>query len=139
MWGSGAARRRRQLALKEMVAAATATQRYAAPWRSSPAVWQHFNNESEILTHLLKTWRNALAGAVYVAIEQGGLDHGVAVKQAFETISRRHRGVRQILEAHQEHPAISAAMRKEAALLDSLVEGGPLSRTEHVARLVAAA
>ncbi len=130
MWGSGAARRRQQLAVKEMVTAACASQNYQAPWRSSPAVWEHFRSEAEILTHVQKTWRNALAGAIYVAIEQGTGEMTAEVSKAFDTISRRHAGIRRILEANRDHPAIRAAMAKEASLLSSLVEGDTVTPSQ---------
>ena len=142
MWGSGAARRRQQLAAKQMVAAAEATGDYTAPWRSDPSVWEHFSTEADILVHLQKSWRNALAGAIYVAMEQGGpsgSDLTTTVDTVFETIARRHRGVRAVLEAHREHPAIRAAMAKEETLLASLRAGTQVTPGRHVARLVAAA
>lgn len=106
-----------------MVAGAVRTGDYTSPWRSCPAVWEHFRDEAGILRHLQLTWRNALAGAVYVAIEQGTGDLPRDVTQAFEATRRRHTGVRRILEAHQDHPAIRQAMHKERALLSCLVAG----------------
>jgi hypothetical protein len=123
MWRSGAARRRQQEAVREMVATAARTGSYDAPWRSSPEVWEHFRDEAELLRHLQQTWRNALAGAVYVAIERGEGDLPEDVTRAFQTTARRYDGIRRILEAHQDHPAISAAMRKERSLLSCLVSG----------------
>jgi hypothetical protein len=123
MWRSGASRRRQQLAVSEMVAAADRAGSHHAPWRSVPSVWEHFRDEAEILRHLQQTWRNALAGAVYVAIENGDGDLPTDVTTAFEAMRRRHAGVRKVLEAHQEHPAIASAMRKERALLSCLVAG----------------
>ena len=135
MWRSGVARRRQQAAVSEMVAAAGRSDNYVAPWRSAPGVWEHFRDEAEILRHLQHTWRNALAGAVYVAIEQGQGDLPNDVTRAFEATCRRHSGVRKVLEAHQDHPAIASAMRKERALLSCLVSG---LATEAVGDLTAA-
>lgn len=123
MWRSGLARRRQQTAVSEMVTAASRSGNYVAPWRAAAGVWEHFRDEAEILRHLQHTWRHDLAGAVYVAIEQGQGDLSNDVTTAFETTSRRHSGVRKILEAHQDHPAIASAMRKERALLSCLVDG----------------
>ena len=104
-----------------MVAAAHRTGHYTEPWRSTPGVWEHFGSESEILQCLQRTWRNALAGAVYVAIEAGNGDLAADVARAYEATCRRHPGVRQILRAHCGHPAIAAAIRKEQALLSCLL------------------
>jgi hypothetical protein len=123
MWGSGVAKRRQQTAVNEMVAAASRSGSYTEPWRSTPGVWEHFRDEAEILRHLQRTWRNTLAGAVYVAIEQGEGDLPGDVTRAFETTCRRHSGIRKILEAHRDHPAIASAMRKEGSLLSCLVAG----------------
>ena len=138
MWRSGAVRRRQHLAVTEMVARAQRTGDYTAPWRATPSVWEHFRDESEILTHLQQTWRNALAGAVYVAVEQGDGDLPADVSRAFETTCRRHAGVRRVLEAHRDHPAIARAMRKEQSLLSCLLAGLSADADEQVHDLTAA-
>jgi hypothetical protein len=119
MWGSGVVRRRRHVALAEMVAAAGRMDSYAQPWRLTPRIWEHFRDEASILEELQRDWRTALAGEVYVAIEAGEGDLQADVLKAFTTVSRRHTHARRILEAHADHPAIAAAMRKERALLAS--------------------
>ncbi len=120
MWRSGATRRRQQIAVSQMLEAAQRSGEHIAPWRSSPAVWEFFSDEHDLLRHLQQTWRNALAGAVYVAIEAGDGDLRADVTHAFATVCRRHAGLRKVLEAHADHPAIAAAMRKERALLTSV-------------------
>ena len=117
MWRTGAMRRRSDAALLEMIDNAVRWGSFDSPWHSTPQVWQHFNNEGEILSQLQRQWRTALAGAIYVAIEAGNGDLQADVTRAFEKVQRKHRGLRKILEAHAEHPAIAAAMRKERALL----------------------
>lgn len=119
MWGSGVVRRRRHLALAEMVAAAGRCGRYEQPWLLTPRIWEHFADEGSILEELQRDWRTSLAGEVYVAIEAGQGDLQADVAKAFLTVSRRHSHARRILEAHADHPAIAAAMRKEHALLAS--------------------
>ncbi len=121
MWRSGAGRRRQQLAVNEMVAAAHRTGSYREPWRSTPGVWEHFRSEAEILRYVQRAWRTALAGAVYVAIDAGNGDLAADVARAYEATCRRQPGVRQILQAHCNHPAIAAAMRKEQMLLAGLL------------------
>jgi hypothetical protein len=103
-----------------MIEAAQRSDHYSAPWRSAPAVWEFFSDEADLLRHLQQTWRNALAGAVYVAIEAGDGDLQADVNKAFTTVCQRHAGLRKVLEAHADHPAIASAMRKEKALLTSL-------------------
>ncbi len=123
MWRSGATRRRQQLAVSQMIETARRSGTWSAPWRSAPAVWEFFADESALLRHLQQTWRTALAGAVYVAIEAGDGDLQADVTRAYTTVAQRHTGLRQVLEAHADHPAIAAAMRKERALLASLALG----------------
>ncbi len=106
-----------------MIEAAQRTGSYTAPWRSTPGVWEFFSDEADLLRHLQTTWRNALAGAVYVAIEAGEGDLQADVTKAYATVCSRHPGLRKVLEAHAEHPAIAAAMRKEKALLTSVALG----------------
>ena len=124
---SGVVRRRRHVALSEMVAQAHRSGELDAPWRLFPAIWEHFRDEAEILRELHQDWRTAFAGAVYVAIEQGEGDLQQDVLAAYRSLQRRYAGVRALLEHHAGHPAISVAMRKERALLSSFsifAEGG---------------
>ncbi len=117
MWNSGITRRRRHTALTEMVELAERTGSYTAPWRAAPHVFEFFRDEAELLRQLQHDWRTALAGAVYVAIDSGDGDLQADVTRAFQRIQKRYAGTRAILEAHQDHPAIARAMRKERALL----------------------
>lgn len=116
---SGAVRRRRHVALAEMVAQAAHSGELDAPWHRFPAIWEHFRDEAEILRELHQDWRTAFAGAVYVAIEQGEGDLQQDVLTAYRSLQRRYAGIRRLLEHHADHPAIAAAMRKERALLSS--------------------
>jgi hypothetical protein len=123
MWRSGATRRRQQIAVSQMVDSAQRSGDYTAPWRSHPAVWEFFSDESDLLRHLQQTWRNALAGAVYVAIEAGDGDLQADVTKAYARVTRRHAALRRVLEAHADHPSIATAMRKEQSLLTSVAQG----------------
>lgn len=116
---SGAARKRRHTVLAEMVEHAERSGDLDAPWETYRAVLEHFRDDGEILRTLHDDWRTALAGAVYVAIEQGQGDLRKDVQTAHDAIRRRYRGVRRLLEHHADHPAIAAAMAKERALMDS--------------------
>ncbi len=122
MWRSGVMRRRSHAALLDMIDEAARAGSYEAPWRFTPHVWQHFRSEADILCQLQRQWRTALAGAIYVAIEQGEGDLRSDVSAAFEKVKRKHQGLRKVLEAHADHPAIAAAMRKERSLLGDLVD-----------------
>lgn len=117
MWRSGVIRRRRQSALATMVENAMRTEDFSAPWDATPEVWEQYANPGEILRDLQHKWRTALAGEVYLAIESGNGDLPHDVLQALEKVRRRYSGVRHILEANADHPAIAAAMRKERSLL----------------------
>ena len=119
MWRSGVMRRRQDAVLLEMIDNAARTGSYESPWRAAPAVWDFFRDEAEILCHLQRQWRTALAGAVYVAIEAGDGDLQRDVMTAFSKVNRKHHALRAVLEAHADHPAIAAAMRKERSLLSA--------------------
>lgn len=121
MWRSGVLRRRSDAALVEMIENAVRWDSFDSPWHSTPQVWQHFRDEGEILCQLQRQWRTALAGAVYVAIENGDGDLQGDVTRAFEKVQRKHHGLRRVLETHADHPAIAQAMRKERSLLAGLV------------------
>jgi hypothetical protein len=119
MWVSGVVRRKRHVALAEMVALAGRTGAYEKPWRLTPHIWDHFASEAAILEELQRDWRTALAGEVYVTIEAGEGDLQADVMKAFCAVQRRQGHARRILEAHADHPAIAGAMKKEKALLAS--------------------
>jgi hypothetical protein len=110
-------RRRSDAALLEMIESAVRTGSFESPWRATPQVFEFFRDEVELLSHLQRQWRTALAGAIYVAIEQGEGDLQRDILTAFQKVERKHYGLRRVLEAHADHPAIAAAMRKERALL----------------------
>jgi len=117
VWRSGSTRRRRHTALAQMVELASLRGDHTTPWHATPQLWDFFRDEADVLRQLQHDWRVALAGAVYVAIDsgQGDLQHDVLT--AFSRTKARYAGARAILEANEDHPAISAAMRKERALL----------------------
>jgi hypothetical protein len=122
MWRSGIARRRQRTALLDMVRAAVGAGMVEAPWRADPDVLHFYADEGEILRELQVEWRTALAGAVYVAIEAGDGDLAHDVRTAYDKVAKRLDGIRQVLEANRDHPAIAAAMRKEQALLSGFVD-----------------
>ena len=121
MWRSGVMRRRSHAVLLDMIEEAAREGSFSAPWRFTPEVWHHFRSEADILCHLQRHWRTALAGAIYVAIEQGDGNLERDVRLAFEKVERKHHGLRRVLEAHADHPAIASAMRKERLLLSGLL------------------
>src|SRR4051812_5455159 len=128
MWGSGIARRRRHGVLVEMVQISERTGNYESPWEDTPHVWELFSGVDDVLRELQHDWRTALAGAIYVAIEVGDGDLKRDIATAFTKVQRTHGGVRRILEANADHPAIASAMRKERALLSGftgLLAGPP--------------
>ena len=100
-----------------MIRRAVQAEDFEAPWRSYPEVFEFFRDESELLEHLQREWRTALAGAIYVAIEAGEGNLQQDVMRAFDKTLARQSGARKILDAHADHPAIAGAMRKERALL----------------------
>ena len=119
MWRSGVMRRRSHAALLEMMETAARSGSFESPWRATPQVWEFFRDETELLCHLQREWRTALAGAVYVAIEAGDGNLAHDVTSAFNKMQRKHYALRKVLEAHADHPAIAAAMRKERVLLST--------------------
>ena len=131
MWRSAVTRRSRHTALAEMIETTTRSGRFDAPWEATPQVWKYFRDETDLLCHLHREWRTALAGAVYVAIEAGDGDLHEDIPKAFGKTLARYSGLRRILEANSDHPAIAATMRKERQLLSAFL--GLTSGDAHVA------
>lgn len=117
MWKSGALRLRQKHALVEMVAAARSAGSYAEPWDRTPRVWETYDSEADILRDLHQQWRTELAGAIFIAIDQGRGDLCADVGTAYARVIAHLPGVKEILDAYADHPAIAGAVRKERALL----------------------
>ena len=116
MWNPGVLRQRRMSALDRVVARAELGD-VVEPWLEVPGIWQTYRNPAEVLVELHKRWRTALAGAVYVAIEAGRGDLAEDVSRANASVAEQHRGLRSILVAHADHPAIATQLGKEDRLL----------------------
>jgi hypothetical protein len=108
-----------------MVEHAERTATFTEPWRLLPEVLQQFGSEAEILRELSRQWWSAFAGAVYLALEAGDGDLVADVTRAYAEVHGRHHAVRQILQAHADHPAIAPAMAKEGRLLRGVLGGRP--------------
>lgn len=117
MWKAATQRIRRLSALAEMVREAERAGSYAEPWERVPRIWESFDTEGDILLALHQEWRTELAGAVFTAIERGRGDLCSDVGSAYANVIVRLGGVKRILDAYADHPAISSAMAKERSLL----------------------
>ena len=117
MWKSATIRARRQGALAYMVHIAELRGSVAEPWDNVPRIWESYDNEGEILRDLHSRWRTELAGAIFIAIEKGRGDLCADVGAAYAEAIARVGGVKRIIDAYADHPAIASAVAKERALL----------------------
>jgi len=117
MWKSSSFRIRKHGVLNDMVNAAVQAGSYVEPWERTPRVWDTFDTEADILRALHQQWRTELAGSIFVAIERGNGNLCADVGAAYAEVMARLSGVKKILDAYADHPAIARAIAKERALL----------------------
>jgi hypothetical protein len=105
---------------------------FASPWNQVPDVWSCYRSETEILSDLARTWRTALAGAIYAAIQTGRGELREDVALAYQQVAASHRVLRRVLNGHGDHPAVAATMRKERSVLRAvgLTASGMSTRSE---------
>ena len=88
-----------------------------AAWTGVAGVWDHFDDESHLLRELQQHWFHSLAASVDNALELGQGNLVDDVRKAYRSAADRHRGLRKILDAYAQHPALVPLVRREHALL----------------------
>jgi hypothetical protein len=124
MWKSATLRVRKHNALSEMVQSAERAGSFAEPWDRTPRIWESYDSVADILREVHQQWRTELAGAIFIAIESGRGDLYADVGKAYAEVLARHSGLKKILDAYADHPAIAAAVTKERSLLTAAAGAG---------------
>lgn len=110
------AHQRRDTILREVMAVAENRRDGHLPWDSTGAA-QAFDTPAELLGALQMRWHTRLSGAIERELTEQPWDLGQAVVHAWRGLAADMPGVRAVLDAHADEPAMQRARRKEWVLL----------------------
>ena len=110
------ARQRRDTVLRELMTVAETRRDGRLPWDTAGAE-QAFGTPAELLGALQMRWHTRLSGAIERELTEQPWDLGQAVVHAWRALAGDMPGVRAILDAHADEPAMQRARRKEWVLL----------------------
>jgi hypothetical protein len=110
------AHRTRDSVLREVMTLADARRDGHLPWDATGAD-QVFDSRADLLGALQMRWHTRLSGAIERELAEQPWDLGQAVVHAWRGVSADMPGVRAVLDAHTEEPAMQRARRKEWTLL----------------------
>ena len=107
----------RDQALRAVIALADRRRDGLLPWDEIADASAAFGSPADLLAALQMRWYTRLSGSVETVLgdQPGDLEQGVV--HAWRYAAADLPGVRAVLDAHLDHPAIAAARRKELALL----------------------
>jgi hypothetical protein len=106
----------RDTVLREAMAIADTRRDGRLPWEATGAE-QVFDDPADLLGALQMRWHTRLSGAIERELVEQPWDLGQAVVHAWRGLSADMPGVRAILDAHADEPAMQRARRKEWMLL----------------------
>ncbi len=109
-WGSY---HRRQEILRVVVARAESGL-VDRPWIGVPLVSVEFESDAEVLQELQHWWVRVLVTRLH------GLRHEGRPERAYVEVAAAHPGLRAVLDAYADHPALAAARKREDALLGAV-------------------
>jgi len=105
-WGSY---HRRQEILRVVVARAERGE-LSRPWQGVPGVSVEFETDAEVLQELHHWWVRVLVAKLH-GLELMGCQH-----QVYSEVAAAHPGLRILLDAYADHPALMARLRRERDL-----------------------
>ena len=110
---------RRDTALREVMRVAETRRDGILPWDDVPGAEAAFGTPADLLGALQMRWATRLAGAIERQLNEEPWDLEQSVVHAWRGVAGDLPGVRAILDAHADEPAMQRARRKERALLAS--------------------
>lgn len=110
------ARHTRDTVLREVMSLADARRDGRLPWDAAGAE-QVYDSPADLLGALQMRWHTRLSGAIERELSEQPWDLGRAVVHAWRGVSADMPGVRAVLDAHADEPAMQRARRKEWTLL----------------------
>lgn len=110
------AHQRRDTVLRQVITVAETRRDGHLPWETAGAE-QAFETPAHLLGALQMRWHTRLSGAIERELAEQPWDLGQAVVHAWRGLAADMPGVRAVLDAHAEEPAMHRARRKEWVLL----------------------
>jgi hypothetical protein len=119
---------RRSAVIEELLLTAEDSGDFSSPWRNTPTVWEEYHDVADLLRDLYLRFETTLMGALALAHEEStGEDLRGDLVDAFRRTVRHHHGIRRVLEANAEHPALAHLLSGERLLVADLAGVGPES------------
>jgi hypothetical protein len=118
---------RRDAALRSAIAVIDRRRDGQLPWREVDAARSAFDAPTDLLLALQMRWHTRLAGHVDRILADQPMDLRSAVIEAWRAATADLPGVRAVLDAHEEEPALRTAQTKELAYLASAAGLGDLT------------
>ena len=110
---------RREAALRSAVEVIDRRRDGKLPWSELDAVRAAFDSPTDLLLALQMRWHTRLSGHVDRLLAAQPMDLRAAVIEAWRAATRDLPGVRAVLDAHDDDPALRRARAKELAYLAS--------------------
>lgn len=111
------AHHRREAALQQVMALADTRRDGSLPWAELPGVEGAFGAPADLLGALQMRWHTRLSGAIERELAEQPWDLEQAVVHAWRGLCADMPGVRALLDAHADEPAMRRARPKEWRLL----------------------
>lgn len=108
---------RRDTVLRDVMATAENRRDGHLPWTDVPGTEQAFGTPADLLGALQMRWHARLSGAIERELTEQPWDLAQAVVHGWRALSADMPGVRAVLDAHADDPAMQRARRKEWTLL----------------------
>lgn len=83
------------------------------PWQEAPGAVEVFGEPGALLRALQLTWFTRLTAALDLAMEAGASDPVEEVQMAWYDLAWRTPGLRRVLDAHQQDPAVAPGRIQE--------------------------
>jgi hypothetical protein len=106
---------RRSDVLRSVVERAERSGDGAMPWFGVAGIWEQFPGPGQLLAALHQQWLIASTAWITQAVEHGGGSPADEVRKAYQLAAERHTGLRLILDAHTDHPALAPLIKRERA------------------------
>ncbi|HEU0285721.1 MAG TPA: hypothetical protein VFR22_01680 [Nocardioidaceae bacterium] len=104
---------RRSTVIREVLTRLERTRDGRLPWQEVPGTVEVFGEPGALLRALQLTWFTRLTAALDLAMEAGDSDLVEEVQMAWYDLAWRTPGLRRVLDAHQQDPAVAPGRVQE--------------------------
>ena len=103
----------RMAVVRSVIGYADRSRRGDLPWHEAPRAAEFFDTPDDLLRALQRVWITRLTARLDVVLESGSGDPRADVRSAWQDLAAYSPGLRRILDAHADEPALAAGLRTE--------------------------